>query len=634
MSSDKLQLTINSLKTELSKFKEKPYLCLFEYIWNSFDAGATEVDINYKFALDNDSNINEILIEDNGSGWDFKKEKSTKLFLSSAKQDAIKEPKQSLPKGKYGRARYVFVWIADHLEIFSSGQKLTLNKDTEVKPEKSETAPDRGTKVVICKPNYDFSSIFFDEKELFRNIALEFCWFLKQNDKYKIRINKKLVDIKFNIKKEFSFGKEIFEKEDIKFDSEFSVSIVIWEKKPSEWSKFFFLDNEGKEISVILTGMNKKGDDFWHSVYIRSDYFKNSVFEDNSLDVKQLSFGDGTKKENKKIIIVLLKQKLEKIRREYLVENSESIISNLEKNRLLPNLPEMGIYDKESFKDLLKAAYTISPSLFVRKSEEEQKFICTTFAGLLSSQDDDIVKTVLEQLQALTPEDKAALRDILKKTSLSNVVKTIKEVESRLAVIDKLKKLVFDSEKHTLESELQRVLDENFWIFGEQFRLFSTTEGSLKKVLYKYAEKIFGIENPEISANSRKEVDLFLVKTQSENEKCKRNVVVEIKRPNKTLGKEEYDQIEEYKEIIINESVCNSENMYWEFYLIGNEYNEYIKKKINAFKLYGELERGLVFWEQEGRVKLYVRKWSDILEVEWENKMKFLKEKLKSRQKI
>jgi hypothetical protein len=201
-------------------------------------------------------------------------------------------------------------------------------------------------------------------------------------------------------------------------------------------------------------------------------------------------------------------------------------------------------------------------------------------------------------------------------------------------VIDKLKKLVFDFEKHTLEYELQNVLDENFWIFGEQYRLFSTTEGSLKKVLYKYAEKILGIENPEISTDSRKEVDLFLVKTQSENEKCRRNVIIEIKRPNKTLGKKEYDQIWEYKDTIIEESVCNSKDIYWEFYLIGNEYEEYINKHIDALKSHGELQRGLVFWEQEGRVKLYVRKWSDILEVEWENKMKFLKEKLKSRQKI
>jgi hypothetical protein len=407
MSSDELQLNINSLKTELNTFKEKPYLCLFEYIWNSFDAGATEVDINYKFALDNDG-INEILIEDNGFGWDFKKEKSTKVFLSSAKQYAIKEPKQSLPKGKYGRARYVFIWIADHLEIFSSGQKLILNKDTEVKPEKSETTPDRGTKVVICKPESNFSSIFFNENELFRKIALEFCWFLKQNDKYKIRINKKLVDIKFNIKEESSFGKEIFEKEDIEFDSDLNVSIVIWKDKPSEWSKFFFLDNEGKEISVVLTGMNKKGDDFWHSVYIRSDYFKNSVFDNNSEDDQQLCLlklpSDDDKKQIKNKLMKLLKEKLEKIRREYLIENSESIISNLE----LPNLREMGIYDEKSFKDLLKAAYTISPSLFVRKSEEEQKFICATFAGLLSSQDNDIVTTVLEQLQTLKPEDKAA----------------------------------------------------------------------------------------------------------------------------------------------------------------------------------------------------------------------------------
>jgi hypothetical protein len=32
--------------------------------------------------------------------------------------------------------------------------------------------------------------------------------------------------------------------------------------------------------------------------------------------------------------------------------------------------------------------------------------------------------------------------------------------------------------------------------------------------------------------------------------------------------------------------------------------------------------------EEDGRFKIYVRKWSDILEVEWGNKMQFLKDKL------
>ena len=47
MANNELQLTIDSLRTELAYYKDKPYECLYEYIWNSFDAGATEIKINF-----------------------------------------------------------------------------------------------------------------------------------------------------------------------------------------------------------------------------------------------------------------------------------------------------------------------------------------------------------------------------------------------------------------------------------------------------------------------------------------------------------------------------------------------------------------------------------------------------------
>lgn len=619
MPKTELELTIASLQTELSGYKDKPLKCLFEYMWNSFDAGATEVKISYILPNQGFGNIDTISIEDNGSGWDFEKQKNTKTFLTS-------------PRGRYGRGRYVFIWIAHHLEIFSSKQKLILNHDTTVKPEKCENAPTKGTKVVIHNPFEKFSNIFFDKKSLSEQIAIEFCWLLTQNDNYKIFINNELLDIQFNISNEVTFDKKSFkEPEDIKLfiDFNFTAKIIVWKEKPSEWSNFFFLDENNNEISVTPTGMNKQKDNFHHSVYIVSDFFKKSIWDDDS-DDNQLSFDDNQKKKIKDKLMKLLEQKLVDVRKPYLAENSNKIIKRLEEEKILPDLPEMGIYDEPSFKDLLKVAYTISPSLFVGRDKREQRFICATFAGLLSSSDSDIIKVVLEQLQDLSDEEKKQLLDILQRTTLTNIVKTIKEIDNRLKVIDDLNKLVFDFEDETLEvKHLQKVLDCNFWIFGEQFRLFASTEGALKDTLLRYAKDILKIETPPITTTSRKEVDLFLVKTLVESETCHRNIIVEIKRPSKIIGKCEYDQIEKYSIDIMKEAVCNGNNIYWEFYLIGNNYVDYIKtNKIENARNFGEIKRGLTSNTNDGRVKIYVRKWSDILQVEWEYKMKFLKDKL------
>ena len=241
-----------------------------------------------------------------------------------------------------------------------------------------------------------------------------------------------------------------------------------------------------------------------------------------------------------------------------------------------------------------------------------------------------LIKTILEQLQELTEDEKDDLLKILKRTTLSNIIKTIKEIDHRLDVIDKLKFLISEHEKETLEvKHLQKILDENFWLFGEQFRLFSSTEGALKNVLIKYAKEVLEIEDPELESSPNGEVDLFLTKTESLGEGIKKNIIVEIKRASKFLTEDkEYNQIYDYRKKILEQSLCNGENQYWEFYLIGKDYDKGIKELIQNAKQHGEKEKGLSFSINDGRVKIYVRKWSDILEVEWGVKMKYLKEKL------
>ena len=329
-----------------------------------------------------------------------------------------------------------------------------------------------------------------------------------------------------------------------------------------------------------------------------------------------------------KRIKTFLKEELVRLRKPCLIEQSNEMLNCLKEDKIIPNLREFGIYDDNSFDDLIKTIYTISPSLFTNRSSSEKRFICATFAGLLSSYDNTLIKVVLEQLQDLTEEEKQDLLDILQRTQLSNVISTVKEIDHRLEVIEKLKVLLSDYEKETLEvKHIQKILDNNFWLFGEQFRLFSSTEGALKNVLTRYAEEILNISNPELDHKPTGEVDLFLTKTESIGEGCQRNIIVELKRASKILGKKEYDQIESYMEKIQDESLCNGDNQYWEFYLVGKDYDRRIENQIESASNHGERVRGLCS-NVNGKYKIYVRKWSDILEVEWGYKMKYLKEKL------
>ncbi len=628
MYKSELKINEKSIKTELKDYKGKPYKCLFEYIWNSFDARATQVKLNFDLPKDGFGYVENVKIIDNGKGWNFDDNAVTNNFISSTKEP---NKNKTLPKGQYGRGRYTFIWIAEKIEILSKGKKLTLQHNTDIQKE-DESFSNQGIEIKFFKINKKFSESLSSSENLHKELLLEFGWFLLENEDYEILINDKKVDITKNIKNSKILNKKSFsEKIQKEINDNFEVKIVLWNEKPSEFSKYYFLDENSVEIFKRNTGLNKKSDNFWHSVYIKSILF-NSIEDTNEDETQQetLNFEDKKIKKIKKLIIQKIKEELIQLRKPYLITQSDLLLEDLKEEKLIPNLPEFGIYDEDSYGDLLKTIYTITPSLFVNKSSSEKKFICATFAGLLSTQDDILIKTILEQLQELTEDEKKDLLGILHRTSLSNVIKTIKEIDHRLDVLDKLKILISEHEKETLEvKHIQKILDKNFWLFGEQFRLFSTTEGALKNVLVKYAKEILEIEDPELETKPNGEVDLFLTKTEFVGEKIQKNIVVEIKRVSKKLTEnKEYKQINDYRKRILEQSLCNGENQYWEFYLIGKNYDQGIQELIENAKQHGEKENGLALNINDGRVKIYVRKWSDILIVEWGEKMKYLKEKL------
>ena len=149
----------------------------------------------------------------------------------------------------------------------------------------------------------------------------------------------------------------------------------------------------------------------------------------------------------------------------------------------------------------------------------------------------------------------------------------------------------------------------------------------------KYAKEVLKIDDPELETEPSWEVDLFLTKTE-ENNWIQRNIIVELKRASIKLTEDkEYKQINDYRRKILEQNLCNWENQYWEFYLIWKDYDQSIKELIDNAKQHWEKNKGLTLSINDGKIKIYVRKWSDILEAEWWTKMKHLKEKLEIKAK-
>lgn len=272
----KVEVNAKGIKNRLKAFK--PFSAIGEYVWNGFDANATEVSIDYK--SDALGAIIELSISDNGSGipYDSLHSKFTPL-LSSEKREH--ETQQSLTHGKNGLGRltfYHFCQSATWKTIFSKEENLhqysiNVNQDNidhYIPSELEKSEKENTGTTVYFKGIFDLSEHII-ENSISNFLIKEFAWFLefKKDVGCLIKINGKVLDISPLVKDSEEFEINIK-------NNYFNVRFFRWaEKLNKHCSRFYGADSEGNYKYSKPTTFNNKGDSFYHSVFIKSDFFDN-----------------------------------------------------------------------------------------------------------------------------------------------------------------------------------------------------------------------------------------------------------------------------------------------------------------------------------------------------------------------
>ena len=102
-------ITTEGIQKNLKNVKALDALC--EYIWNGFDAQASEVRIDLH--VNEFDFINEITVADNGTGIAYEELKyKFKPFNESKKGDSKKKTNHTLPHGRQGLGRLTFFSFA------------------------------------------------------------------------------------------------------------------------------------------------------------------------------------------------------------------------------------------------------------------------------------------------------------------------------------------------------------------------------------------------------------------------------------------------------------------------------------------------------------------------------------------
>lgn len=611
-----------------------------EYIWNGFEANAKKVSIEY--TLNEAYGVKELIIKDNGDGINYDELRETfGAFLTSKKNLLSLQMKSKANKGK---GRFSFIAFSSNAEWHTVYKDNNVYKEYDInmssdkkeviecsEPQLSDRQ-ETGTEVkftninTLTAENMGFEII---EPALLKN----FAWFLYlyKNKNVEIVVNDEKIDYEKYINTELS-EKYIVTIEGYRFE----INLVVWQESISEKFCCYYFDGRNVLKGNRTTTFNRNTINFNHSVFVKSEFFDDKENVTGDQDDTQINMFESP--DEKKILKKLHKEiqmLIEKKISVYLSDKAEEAVeAMITERKTFPEFPDdvYGQMRKNDLKKVTKEIFKLEPLIFHKLKHIQEKSLLGFLNLLLSSEERENVLTIIEQVVELSPQQRNDFSMILKKTSLENIIDTIKFIEDRYKVIEVLKNIVYDLTKFANERDhVQKIVERHFWLFGEQYNLASADQ-RMQKALDRYRNILYGEEDVTAKLNSDAEnerrMDIFLCNTRNIETTfettLEENIVVELKAPRVLLTKKVLRQVEDYMDYVKRQPQFNSELRKWKFIAVCKEVDDYVKSQYKAFEDKGKV--GLVF--QVDNCEIYALTWDDIFK-SFEIKHKPMLERLK-----
>lgn len=623
----KVKLTSEGLKNSLKHYDVKD--AVVEYVWNGFDAQATRIDINTE--KNELGSITKLIIKDNGIGINFAEldNKFGPAYESDKKNkmgvDALNV------KGKKGVGRYSFYEVASSAcweTVFKteSGNKSYMISIREsdlinyIPTEPKDTDSATGTTVSLTLNN----NINVDE--IIQELKIVFAWYLQLYKQKTIYIDGKILDCSDIL---YSEETRNFEYENFKA----KITVCVWTRKLNEeYSKYYYIDSDEVVRYKENTTLNNKGDNFYHSVFIKSELFNINNFSFNSQleDENLLNLKTKRSKEFRALKLDCDKFLVE-IRKPFIKDYAKSFIEKLKKKNVYPNYDPKNAIDRfkeQQLDELIANVYYFVPKVFTSLTQIQQKTLIRVFELIQDSGETDNLFKILGDVTELTREERQDMANLLDKVQLNNVLSMLKLITDRLQAIKDFKELIKKERNANEVDHIQKFIEKHYWFFGEEYHLATAEEPDFEEALRRYlnivSDNYYKKGSIVIDDKDKyKQMDIFAFQSLP-NGDIKKCIVVELKRPSVVLGRTELDQLKKYFGVIMREDRFNASNINWEFYLVGNKYNDEIKWEIQSNKGHGE--KSLAF--SIDKCKIYVKTWSEIF-TELELNFNYLQEKLK-----
>lgn len=409
----KIQITAKGIRSALKKYT--PYHSLAEYIWNGFDAKASEIKISY--SADALGNIDSVTIEDNGYGIPHSKlqEKFEPLFESKKALENKLKKNQSALHGKNGIGRLTFftfarnaVWRTTYkqnnqnltYDIYANADNINFYTGINAIPKTTELGT--GT-AAIFTGIHSITSSNLEEK--FREFLLkEFAWFLALNEKRNFFIS--INDVKLDYSSIISQSEEFQILHD-KSETNFFLTYIQWsEKSSNEPSRYYYLDSENKERWKEATAIKNKGEQFYHSVFIQSPYFDSFSFQGKPTENQEALFSGNRSDAQFKFLRKKLANFLRIKRRPFLKSFAQDLLSQYGQQNIIPE------EKSDKLEPTIKTLYEMQPRFFAALNTEQKKLLIGCLDIILKSNNLEQIPILLAKIVDLTEEEKQEIKSL------------------------------------------------------------------------------------------------------------------------------------------------------------------------------------------------------------------------------
>ncbi len=600
---------------------------LAELLWNSLDADATEINVDYKPTKL--GGYKYIKVTDNGHGLIY--EKAQDIFSrigGSEKKIKTQSPNGRQYHGKEGKGRYKGLSLGDLVKFTSvyagkngiSEFTLTIDRNHLSKTElsdlkqlkKGEGTP--GFKVEINNinlKNADQALKIENRKELEEKFASYWISY----PKFKIFFNGN----------ELRFDSLIKNSEQTEIKAEVGVLTYKFIIKIIEWNfenkkKTYLCNEQGIPFQETNLGLRSS---IPISVFIQSVYIE-KLHRENTLDLYEAD----------EILIGIMKSAKD-LAKEYvkrrLHEYSKEFIQELKKKGLYPyKEPAENIFEvskRQVFDIVALQVHEYLPS-FNEQDDKSKKLTLSLLSEALEN-DSKNLRRILSEVIELPEEQREDLADLLDTTSLSNIIDAMTEIKNRLHFLNGLEQIIYDKDlnKYILERKhLHKIIVNETWLFGDEYT-YGVDDLTLKNVLKAYLKDCLKRDDFEDTVNSSDNSDLETIpdvclwQQYSLGTAGKENLVIELKRPSLNAGLGEMSQIMSYASKVSTDKRFPKDKTRWKFILLTKDVDKELEPQLKQKnRKFGHVSEGDNF-------DVFILSWGDIIS-EAKQRHEFIKEKL------